>query len=79
VARIGHADIVWPEAMTGKSTQLRDNRSNLRRRARRIRILGIADDANDAVLSEWTGCPVLLAICIEPAVRILMADMRRID
>src|SRR5262245_10466155 len=65
--------------MAGERAQLSDYRSHLRRGARSIGILRMADDADHAVLSERTGRPIPLAQRVEPGVGVVMADMGRID
>src|SRR3546814_17255156 len=73
------ADVIGPEAMALEQTELADDLRGLGRRAGRVRIARMADDANNPVLRDRTAGPVLAAFPLEPEICGIVTAMRGID
>ncbi len=69
------AYIVGPEDVTRQCPNLGHNRGYGGWRPWSARIIGMADDTNDAVFGQRAGRPALTSLGFEPAVRGLMTHM----
>jgi hypothetical protein len=50
-------EVILPEDMAGESPQSHDDRHGIGRRANRIRIFWVADDADDTIFGQRAGRP----------------------
>src|SRR5208282_4574453 len=77
--RPDQANVVGPEDVARQCPNLSDDSGDGGRRPWGARIIGMADDTNDAVFSQRAGGPALASLGFKPAVRGLMTHMSRIN
>src|SRR5690606_31850579 len=79
MGRVDQAQAVGPEHMAGQLPHHADNGCDVRRRSWRVRIVCMADDADDAIFSNGAGRPGRTTRLFEPEMRRIMADVSGVD
>ncbi len=79
VLLIEQRDVVRPELMSRKCTQLPDQFSCGRWRTRRVRIACVSDDSQNTILCKRACGPGLPTLCREPLMGALVLYVSRVD
>ena len=76
--RVKQGKVSWPELMKSGCSSLPKERDGLCR-WNRLRISGLTDDADEAILGEWARCPSASRSGSEPGLRALVVSVRLIE